>query len=69
MGLRPKLSSKLSDLHRADANHSVNRTFCGTRLLGFISFSPKPSLPQTAGKLKLQGLPRLSSGTERELIA
>ena len=30
-------------------NPSLNRTFCGRPGLGFISFSPKPSLPQNAG--------------------
>jgi hypothetical protein len=30
-------------------NPSLNRTFCGSPGLGFISFSPKPSLPQNAG--------------------
>ena len=30
-------------------NHSLNRTFCGSPGLGFISFSPKPGLPQNAG--------------------
>ena len=30
-------------------NNSLNRTFCGRPGLGFISFSPKPGLPQNAG--------------------
>ena len=30
-------------------NNSLNRTFCGSPGLGFISFSPKPGLPQNAG--------------------
>jgi len=30
-------------------NWSFNRTFCGMRALGFISFSPKARLPQNAG--------------------
>jgi len=30
-------------------NHSLNRTFCGSRLLGFISFSPNNRPPQNAG--------------------
>ena len=30
-------------------NTSLNRTFCGSPGLGFISFSPKPGLPQNAG--------------------
>ena len=33
----------------ARPNTSLNRTFCGSPGLGFISFSPKPGLPQTAG--------------------
>jgi len=36
--------------HRALlANHSLNRTFCGVRPLGFISFSPNSRTPQNAG--------------------
>ena len=31
------------------ANQSLNRTFCGSRLLGFIAFSPNTRLPQNAG--------------------
>ena len=31
------------------ANPSLNRTFYGSPGLGFISFSPKPGLPQNAG--------------------
>ena len=34
---------------KVQPNHSLNRTFCGTPALGFISFSPKPGLPQNAG--------------------
>jgi len=30
-------------------NHSLNRTFCGMRQLGFISFSPNCRMPQNAG--------------------
>jgi hypothetical protein len=30
-------------------NHSLNRTFCGMRQLGFISFSPNYRMPQNAG--------------------
>ena len=30
-------------------NHSLNRTFCGMRQLGFISFSPNCRIPQNAG--------------------
>ena len=30
-------------------NNSLNRTFCGSPGLGFISFSPKPGLPRNAG--------------------
>ena len=33
----------------ARPNTSLNRTFCGSPSLGFISFSPKPGLPQNAG--------------------
>ena len=33
----------------ARPNTSLNRTFCGSPGLGFISFSPKPGLPQNAG--------------------
>ena len=35
--------------HRVQPNPSLNRTFCGRPGLGFISFSPKPGLPQNAG--------------------
>ena len=31
------------------ANRSLNRTFCGSPSLGFISFTPKLGLPQNAG--------------------
>ena len=31
------------------ANPSLNRTFCGTPALGFISFSPNTGVPQNAG--------------------
>ena len=31
------------------ANQSLNRTFCGVRPLGFISFSPNSRAPQNAG--------------------
>ena len=34
---------------RLMANRSLNRTVCGGLGLGFISFSPKPNPPQTAG--------------------
>jgi len=30
-------------------NNSLNRTFCGMRLLGYISFSPNSHMPQNAG--------------------
>ena len=30
-------------------NPSLNRTFCGRPVLGFISFLPKPGLPQNTG--------------------
>ena len=30
-------------------NHSLNRTFCGMRQLGFISFSPNCRIPQNSG--------------------
>jgi len=30
-------------------NLAFNRTFCGMRALGFITFSPKAHLPQNAG--------------------
>ena len=36
-------------LQQALANQSLNRTFCGIRPLGFISFSALRTLPQTAG--------------------
>ena len=38
-----------SKIKTALPNHSLNRTFCGSPGLGFISFSPKPGLPQNAG--------------------
>jgi hypothetical protein len=34
---------------KAPPNHSLNRTFCGMRQLGFISFSPNCRMPQNAG--------------------
>ena len=34
---------------RARPNHSLNRTFCGMRKLGVISFSPNCRMPQNAG--------------------
>ena len=34
---------------QALANQSLNRTFCGVRPLGFISFSPNSRTPQNAG--------------------
>ena len=41
---------KVSSARRAlMANPSLNRTFCGSPGLGFISFSPKPGPPQNAG--------------------
>ena len=39
----------VSCARRVQPNHSLNRTFCGRPGLGFISFSPKPGLPQNAG--------------------
>jgi len=33
----------------ATPNQSLNRTFCGMRQLGFISFSPNGRMPQNAG--------------------
>ena len=50
-------------LHIETPNPSFKRTGAGRPALGFISFSPKPTLPRVAGYLKLQGLPHLSSDT------
>ena len=45
------LSSPFAGLAtRAEANQPINRTFCGMRVLDFISFSPKTRMPQNAGK-------------------
>ena len=33
----------------ATPNLALNRTFCGMRPLGFISFSPNSRMPQNAG--------------------
>jgi hypothetical protein len=38
-----------NDINSLMANPSLNRTFCGSQLLGFISFSPNIRLPQNAG--------------------
>ena len=38
-----------SNLGAVLANPSLNRTFCGTPALGFISFSPNTGVPQNAG--------------------
>ena len=39
----------LCALAKLRPNPSLNRTFCGSPGLVFISFSPKPGLPQNAG--------------------
>jgi hypothetical protein len=42
-------SARFGAAQKAPPNHSLNRTFCGMRQLGFISFSPNCRMPQNAG--------------------
>ena len=44
-----KVTGLRGQCQTARPNTSLNRTFCGSPSLGFISFSPKPGLPQNAG--------------------
>ena len=44
-----RVKAFLGSVHALRPNPSLNRTFCGSPGLGFISFSPKPGLPQNAG--------------------
>jgi hypothetical protein len=39
-------------MYKLRPNPSVNRTLCGGPSLGYISFSPKPGPPQSAGYLE-----------------
>ncbi len=45
----PSARTNLQRANKALANQSLNRTFCGVRQLGFISFSPNCRTPQNAG--------------------
>ena len=49
LSAHPSFNRNLSALNTVMPNHSLNRTFCGTPALGFISFSPKAGVPQNAG--------------------